>query len=112
MITPLKVQERLFNLSHQIDENYKDLVQDETDYHRIKSQYEIAMARSRIKLSDGKHTAQGREDLALLENEDLHFELATMEAKIKATRGLTNKLKTQVEITRSISASIANEMNT
>lgn len=111
MITPLKIQERLFSLSNQIDHCHEDLVQAESEYHIGKANYEIAMAKSRIGLAEAKLTAQGREDTALVENQDAHMKLAHTEAKVKATRALANKLKTQVDITRSMSVSVNNEMS-
>jgi hypothetical protein len=49
MITPAKVEARLVELSKEIDECHKDLVNAESDYHNAKAAYEIAIAKSRMK---------------------------------------------------------------
>jgi hypothetical protein len=56
--------------------------------------------------TDMKMTATMREDQALIENEALHLRLAISEASVKASRANVNRIKTQVDITRSISSSI------
>jgi hypothetical protein len=56
--------------------------------------------------SDLKMTATMREDQALIENEAMHLRLAIAEASVKASRANVNRIKTQVDITRSISSSI------
>ncbi len=111
MITPQQVENRLYELSKEIDECHEDLVVVENDYHTTKAKYEIAMARSRISFAEAKLTAQGREDIALLENQSLHLDLAGIEARVKSTRALANKLRTQADIARTISVSVRTEMN-
>jgi len=111
MITPQKVEARLYELSKEIEQCHEDLVNAENSYHTSKAKYEIAMARSRINLAEAKLTAQGREDTALLENQSLHLDLAGIEARVKSTRALANKLRTQVDIARTISVSVRTEMN-
>jgi len=51
-------------------------------------------------------TATMREDQALIENEAMHLRLAIAEASVKACRANVNRIRTQVDITRSISSSI------
>ena len=113
MITPAQIEKRLYDLSIEIDESTKDLMDTEERYHHLTAQYEVAMAKSRIKNSqaDMKMTAQMREDQALIENEVLHFQVAMSEAEVKAARANTNRLKTQVDIARSISVSVRSEMS-
>jgi phage shock protein A len=113
MITPAKVEARLVELSKEIDECHKDLVNAESDYHNAKATYEIAIAKSRMKNShtDMKMTATMREDQALIENEDLHMRIAAIEATVKAVRANAARLKTQVDITRSVSSSLKASMD-
>jgi hypothetical protein len=92
-------------------------VEIETIYHGIKADYEIAMAKSRMTLATkssptGKNYTVGeREDMALVENEELHKDLAILQAKILATRANTNRLKMQVDIARSVGTSVRTSMD-
>jgi hypothetical protein len=112
MITPMQVEKRLFELSKEIDEAHNDLIDSEQLFHTTVAQYEIAMAKSRMKNShaDMKMTATMREDSAIIENAELHFQVASAEAQVKAARANANRLRTQVDIARSISVSVRNEM--
>jgi hypothetical protein len=113
MITPAKVEARLIELSNEIDECHQDLIKTESDYHVTKAAYEIAMAKSRLKNahSDLKMTVAMREDQALFDNEALHLHIAGLEAQVKAVRANANRLKTQVDITRSIAVSVRSEVS-
>ena len=108
MITPQQVEKKLFDLSQEMDKAHGDLVAAEYEFHTTTANYEIAMAKSRLKNShtDLKMTAPMREAQALLENESLHLRLAIAEASVKACRANVNRIRTQVDITRSISSSI------
>ena len=113
MITPAKIEARLVELSKELDEAHIDLVEAENEYHIATAQYELAMAKSRIKNShiDMKMTATMREDQALIENEFLHTRVALAEAQVKASRANANRLRTQVDITRSVSSSVKASMD-
>ena len=116
MITPQKIETRLYELSKEIDESHDDLVKAEADYYQNKAKYEIAIARSRMTYSTkssptGKnYTVSEREDMALLENENLHLLVALSEATVKSARANAMRIKTQVEITRSIGTSVRTSM--
>jgi len=107
-ISPQQIEKRLFDLSKEMDEAHSDLVNAEHEFHLATAEYELAMAKSRIKNShtDMKMTAVMREDQALIENETLHRRISLAEAQVKASRANVNRLRTQVDITRSISSSI------
>jgi len=117
IITPAMVEQKLRGLSKEVDEAHKNLVEVETIYHSIKADYEIAMAKSRITLStksapNGKNYTVGeREDLALVQNEQLHKDLAIVQAKVLASRANTNRLKMQVDIARSVGTSVRTSMD-
>ena len=113
MITPAKVEARLVELSKEIDEAHTDLVEAENEFHIATAQYELAMAKSRIKNSqaDMKMTVGMREDQALIDNEILHTRVALAEAQVKASRANANRLRVQVDITRSVSSSIKASMD-
>lgn len=115
-ITPSQVERRLFDLSKEIDGNQRQLEITEKAYFETKAQYEISLAKVRLAYAsksapNGKnYTIQEREDLALVENEDLHFQLAALEATIRAVRQNAKRLETQADITRSVGASVRTEM--
>jgi hypothetical protein len=117
IITPAMVEQKLRGLSKEVDEAHKNLVEVETIYHNIKAEYEIAMAKSRITLSTkssptGKNYTVGeREDLALVQNEELHKDLGMVQAKVLASRANTNRLKMQVDIARSVGTSVRTSMD-
>ena len=108
MITPQQVEKSLFDLSKEMDDAHADLVQAEHEFQEASAYYEIAMAKARMKNShtDLKMTVTMREDQALIENEALHLRLSISEASVKASRANVNRIRTQVDITRSISSSI------
>jgi hypothetical protein len=117
IITPAMVEQKLRGLSKEVDEAHKVLVEVETIYHSVKADYEVAMAKSRITLATkssptGKNYTVGeREDLALVQNEELHKDLAIIQAKILASRANTNRLKMQVDIARSVGTSVRTSMD-
>jgi hypothetical protein len=117
IVTPAQIEARLYALSKEIDESYTELVDAEAVYNRIKSDYEIAMAKSRMTYASksspaGKnYTVQERDDMALLDNEGLHMQIAIAEASVKAARANATRIKTQVEIARSIGTSVRTSMD-
>jgi len=116
VVTPAQIEKRLYDLSKEIDDSHSELVEVESHYHSHKAQYEIAVARSRMTYSTkssptGKnYTVQQVEALALIENEELHLRLAMTEAQVKAARANAARIKTQVEIARSIGTSVRSSM--
>lgn len=117
IVTPAQIEARLYALSKEIDSAHEELVAAERDYHKAKADYELAMARSRMTYASksspsGKnYTVQEREDLALLENDALHFSVNLIEAKVKAARSNTARIRVQVDLTRSMSASVRTSMD-
>ena len=117
IITPAMVEQKLRGLSKEVDEAHKVLVEVETAYHSIKADYEIAMAKARMTMATkssptGKNYTVGeREDMALIENEELHKDLAIVQATVLASRGNTNRLKMQVDIARSVGTSVRTSMD-
>jgi hypothetical protein len=112
IVTPAQIEKRLYDLSKEIDESHSELVEVESHYNSYKAQYEIAIAKSRMEFSmksspTGKnYTVSEREDMALLANEELHIRVAMAEAQVKAARANAARIKTQVEIARSIGTSV------
>ena len=116
VVTPAQIEARLYALSKEIDEGHEILVNTEREFHQTTAEYEVAMARTRISLASkssptGKNYTVGeREDIAIIENADQHFKIATIEAQVKAARANVQRLKTQVEIARLMSASVRTSM--
>jgi len=116
IVTPMQVEARLKNLSKLIDEAHDGLVTSETNYHTIKAEYEIAMAKTlfdlagRSKPTGGNYTVGERDALALITNENLHTALAKSEALVKASRANVARLRVQVDIARSIGTSVRTGM--
>jgi hypothetical protein len=117
VVTPAQIEARLYALSKEVDEAHNELVETEAEYNRIKSQYEIAMAQQRINYAQrstptGKnYTVQERDDHALIENKDLHVDMGIVEARVKASRANSQRIKTQVEIARSIGTSVRTSLD-
>jgi hypothetical protein len=112
MVTPVSIENRLVTLSKQVDEVHNDLLEAESHYFSMKAQYEIALAKSRLHFASissptGKNYTIGeREDLALIENQTLHLEISAAEALVKGTRANAARIRTQVDIARSIGTSV------
>jgi hypothetical protein len=116
VVTPAQIEARLYALSKEIDDAHEELAKAEADYNQSKSQYEISMAKSRMTYASkssptGKnYTVQERDDLALIDNEQLHMHIGITEAIVKAARANASRIKTQVEIARSIGTSVRTSM--
>ena len=112
MVTPVSIENSLVTLSKEVDEAHSELIEVESHYYSMKSQYEIALAKSRLRFASissptGKNYTIGeREDLALVENETLHLQMGNAEALVKSTRANAARIRTQVDIARSIGTSV------
>jgi hypothetical protein len=106
MRTPVQIEARLEQLDAAIEMAFKDLDDAEYEYHETKASLELWMAKSRIKLMTGdeRMTVQQREDTALIENEELVLRMATSEARVRGARANITRLRTQVDIARSMNA--------
>ena len=111
-ITPEKVENRLYELSKEIDSAHDELVAAEKKYHTDKAVFEIAIARARIHIgmNNQKLRVGDVADKALLEVEKEWVDLQTAEALVKAARGNAARVRTQVDIARSIGTSVRASM--
>jgi plasmid maintenance system antidote protein VapI len=107
-ITPERIETRLYELSKEIDVAHEELVNAEKKYHTDKAVFEIAIARARIHIGTNnlKLRVGDVADKALLECEQQWINLQTAEALVKAARANTNRVRTQVDIARSIGTSV------
>ena len=112
VVTPAQVEKRLYDLSKELDEVQKDLIDAEDVYFHTKAQYEYELANTRLTYAsksapNGKnYTIQERDDLAIVQNKDLHFKMAAAEAVVRATRSRAATIARQVDIARSIGTSV------
>ena len=113
MITPEKVEARLYELSKEIDAAHDELVSAEKFYHNTKAKFEINIAHSRVKigLANMKLRVGDVADKALVECEEEWRELQIAEALVKGARANANRVRTQVDIARSIGTSVRASMD-
>jgi hypothetical protein len=112
-ITPERVEARLYELSKEIDAAHTELVDAEKLYHEVKAIFEIAIARARlaIGMNNLKLRVGDVADKALVECEEQWRNLQTAEALVKAARGNAARVRTQVDIARSIGTSVRASMD-
>jgi uncharacterized protein with von Willebrand factor type A (vWA) domain len=108
MVTPATVEKRLVELSKEIDEAQRFLDESEQEYFDAKGACEIALAESRLAIrKDGlKFTVQEKEDLATVECSALIRTVYAAEAKVRAARGNAQRVRTQIDIARSVGTSV------
>jgi hypothetical protein len=113
MITPEKVETRLYELSKEIDTAHDDLVTAEKAYHINKAQFEINIARARLHVGTNnmKMRVGDVADKALELVEQDFMNLAIAEAQVKSARANSNRVRTQVDIARSIGTSVRASMD-
>ena len=106
VVTPQAIENRLATLSREIDEGHAFLEQAEHAYHKAKTQYEIAIATARLSYGAEKMRVQDVNDHALLECREQYRALNEAEAVVKAARANATRIRTQVDIARSIGTSV------
>lgn len=114
VITPQMVENELRKISKDVDSSFVDLSNAETLFFKTKADYEIQLARARITLATGvkKLTVQEKEDHALLATEELHYAMATSEAMVRSARANVQRIRTQVDILRSVGTSVRSSIET
>ncbi len=110
---PHEIERKLIQLDNAIDEAFKDLDDAEYEYHETKARLELDLARSRMTLSTSgdRTTVAQREDQAMLLNEAMVLRMATSEARVRGARANVNRLRTQVDIARSMNAGMRAAMD-
>jgi len=108
IVTPASVEKRLLDLSKEIDEAQTFLDKAERDYFTSKTECELALAKSRLarRVEGVKLTVRDKEDIAVLECQTELQLLAIAEATVRAARGNASRIKTQIDIARSIGTSV------
>lgn len=112
VITPVKIENRLLELSREIDDSHEQLTKAEMDYHKAKSAFELAIARARILTGNAsaKMRVQDVADHALIQCYNEFQTLQITEAQVKAARANAHRIRTQVDIARSIGTSVRASM--
>lgn len=112
-ITPERVENRLYELSKEIDTAHDDLVTAEKAYHIAKGNFEVSVARARLNigLNNLKLRVGDVADRALVECEQEWYALQQAEALVKAARANAARVRTQVDIARSIGTSVRAAMD-
>lgn len=112
IVTPAQVEAKLKQLSIEYDEAHRSLESAEMQYAEAKSEYEISIARSRMRIGQRaleagrKVTVQEKEDEALIECADLYTAQMIAEATVRAARANATRLRTQIDIARSVGTAV------
>lgn len=104
-LTPQRIEARLLELGKEIDDAHAQLVAAENHYHSKKVACEIALAKARL-AHHGNGRVQDVNDRATVTCENQLTDLAIAEASVKAARANANRIRTQVDIARSIGTSV------
>lgn len=111
-VTPEQVESRLLGLSEEVDSAHKELSDAEMNYHKAKIAFELNMAKMRLAIaqSNQKLRVNQVEDEALWRNEKEWEAIQIAEALVKAARSNANRVRTQVDIARSVGTSVRASM--
>lgn len=116
VITPMQVERRLLALSKELDDSHNVLVAAEHGYMKAKTDSEIEAAKWRMKirqraLDAGRKITVGEvDDETMLRCESLLNALSIAEAVVKAERANAARIRTQIDIARSIGTSVRKSM--
>jgi len=106
VVTPQAIENRLAVLSKEVDEAHRFLEEAEHNYHAKKTAFEVNMAHARMKLVNEKMRVQDVQDTALIFCREQYEALNAAEATVKAARANATRIRTQVDIARSIGTSV------
>lgn len=112
-LTPEEVENRLVALSKEVDLAHEELGVAERNYHEKKVAFELNMAKSRVIIahSDHKMRVQEIDDRALMKCESEFQEISLAEALVKSARSNAQRVRTQVDIARSVGTSVRAAMD-
>ena len=112
VVTPAQVEQKLIQLSREYDDAHGQLETAEYRYAKAKTDYEIGIAKERMRIGQRaleagrKVTVQEKEDEALVSCADLYTENNIAEASVRAARANATRLRTQIDITRSVGTAV------
>lgn len=107
---PAEVERRLLELEKLLNDAQDDLEAAEAEYATAKAQFEINMAKQRLSQSGAKKTVQEKEDTALVACETQAIALSAADAWVRGARANMTRIRTQVDIARSLGAGIRTAM--
>lgn len=117
VVTPAQVEYRLRQLGAEMDKAHEELVASEVRYSDAKSSFEIRSAHARMavkqrSLEKGvKVTVQEIEDQALIQCAAEYTELNMADALVRAARENVRKIRTHIDIARSVGTSVRASMD-
>lgn len=117
LILPGDVDRRLIALSKELDSACGALMHAEKEYMRAKTSYELSSAEARMKAKQtaiergAKITVQDCDDQSLLACRDELTRLNAAEGTVKASRANNARLRVQIDIARSVGASVRAAMD-
>lgn len=112
VVTPAQIESRLVQLGKELDEAHDALTAAEFEYYEAKTRFEIGMAEARLLIGQQaveggwKVTVQERDDQALRRNAAAFQRMNTADASVRAMRANVSRLKTQIDIARSVGTSV------
>ena len=115
--TPMAIERRLKQLGVELDEANQQLADAELNYMTSKATYEVHSAAERMNIKRRaseaglKVTIAEVEDEAILACQDDMANYYTSEAIVRAARSNISRVKTQVDIARSIGTSVRVSMD-
>ena len=115
-ITPMQIERRLIDLGKELDDSYKELEAAEHGYMTAKAAWEIDSAGCRLRirskyLEKGSKVTVGEvEDEMIIACKDQMTALYISEAIVKSARANASRIRTQIEIGRSVGASVRTSM--
>ena len=115
-VTPMQVERRLIELGKELDDSQTELARAEHQYMNAKSVWEIDSARCRMAVrqratdAGNKVTVGEVDDETILRCQDQLTAYYNSEAVVKAARANSQRIRTQIEIARSIGASVRTSM--
>lgn len=110
--TPMQIEARLVELGKELDSVTQDQVSAEHEFFHAKGEYEVAFAAAKLRIANRylergvKSTVAEREDMATIECADQLRRLYTAEAVVKAARANAARVRTQIDIARSVGTSV------
>lgn len=117
LYTPADVEAKLVSLSQEYDESHKELDAAEMEYATAKSLYEINSARARLHIraraleAGRKITVQEVDDESTVECASELTRLNTSEAIVRSARANAQRLRTQIDIARSVGTAVRAAMD-
>lgn len=112
VLTPVAVERRLRDLGKELDEASAKCEAAEFNYVQAKIDFDLGSAKERLRIRDralergAKVTVQEIEDNALVNCATQYTNVNIAEATVKAARANVSRVKTQIDIARSVGTSV------